>query len=63
MNVKGTDRKSWVRFFIWAALWTLWVIWIGNYWWLFGLLVVYEFCVSRRLKAWIDRRMQEGVVS
>ena len=59
MNVKGTDRKSWVRFFIWAALWTLWVIWIGNYWWLFGLPVVYEFCVSRRLKAWIDRISQK----
>ena len=55
MNVKGTDRKSWVRFIIWSVLWILWVIWIGNYWWLLGLPVVYEFCVSRKLKAWIDK--------
>ena len=55
MNVKGTDKKSWVRFACWAALWTLWVIWHGNYWWLLGLPVIYEFCVSRRLKSWIER--------
>ncbi|MBO4842556.1 MAG: signal peptidase I [Bacteroidales bacterium] len=55
MTVKGTDRKSWVRFVLWAALYVAWIAWHGNWWWLFGLPVIFEFCVSRRLKAWIDR--------
>ena len=52
MSFRGTDRKSWLRFAFWAALYVLWVIWHGNYWWLLGLPVVFEFCVSQRLKAW-----------
>ena len=55
MNVKGTDRKSWIRFGFWAVLWTAWVVWHGNYWWLLGLPVIFEFCVSRRLKAWLEK--------
>ena len=60
MNVKGTTAKDWVRFAFWAVLWTLWVIWHGNYWWLLGLVVVYEFCVSRRLKSRIDRFVEKS---
>ncbi len=61
MNVRGTsDRKSWVRFIIWAVLWVCWVIWHGNYWWLLGLPVIYEFCVSRRLKAWLDKLAEKS---
>ena len=55
MNVKGTDKRSWLRFAFWATLWILWVIWHGNYWWLLGLPVVYEFCVSQYLKTWIGK--------
>ena len=55
MNLKGTDKKSWVRFAIWAVLYTLWVAWHGNWWWILGLPVVFEFCVSRKLKAFFDR--------
>ena len=55
MGLKGIDRKSWVRFAFWAALYVLWVAWHGNWWWLLGLAVVFEFCVSRRLKAWIEK--------
>ena len=43
-----------MRFAFWAALYVLWVAWHGNWWWLLGLLVVFEFCVSRKLKGWID---------
>ena len=44
-----------MRFAIWAALWLLWTAWHGNWWWLLGLPVVFEFTVSRRLKAWCDK--------
>ena len=44
-----------MRFAIWAALWLLWTAWHGNWWWLLGLPVVFEFTVSRRLKAWCEK--------
>ena len=44
-----------MRFACWAALYVLWVAWHGNWWWLLGLLVVFEFCVSRKLTAGIDQ--------
>ena len=44
-----------MRFALWAALYVLWVAWHGNWWWLLGLLVVFEFCVTRKLKGWIDK--------
>ncbi len=43
-----------MRFACWAALYVLWVAWHGNWWWLLGLIVVFEFCVTRKLKGWID---------
>ena len=44
-----------MRFAIWAALWLLWTAWHGNWWWLLGLPVIFEFCVSRRLKSWLEK--------
>ena len=44
-----------MRFVLWAALYVLWVIWHGNYWWLLGLPVIFELCVSLRLKAWLGK--------
>ena len=49
-----------MRFFIWAALYVAWIAWHGNWWWLFGLPVVFEFCVSRRLKAWLDKAAEKN---
>ncbi len=60
MDFKGTDWKSWARFIFWAALWIAWVVWHGNYWWLLGLPVIFEFCVSRRLKSWTDKICEKG---
>jgi len=60
LTFKGTDKKSWVRFAIWAALYVAWIAWHGNWWWLLGLPVIFEFCVSRRLKAWIDRKAEKS---
>ena len=49
-----------MRFIVWAALYVAWIAWHGNWWWLLGLPVVFEFCVSRRLKAWIDRLAEKS---
>ena len=44
-----------MRFAFWAALYVAWVAWHGNWWWLLGLPVVFEFCVSRRLKVLFEK--------
>ncbi|MCR5710564.1 MAG: signal peptidase I [Bacteroidales bacterium] len=59
MDLRSVDRKSWIRFAVWTALYLLWIVWHGNAWWLLGLPVIFEFCVSRRLKAWIDKMGSE----
>ena len=45
----------------WAVLYTLWVIWLGNYWWLFGLVVIFDFHITRKVK-WLfwKKEYKEG---
>ena len=49
-----------MRFAVWAALWVVWVAWHGNWWWLLGLPVIFEACVSRRLKAWCEKAAEKS---
>lgn len=49
MNLKELYHNRWVRFGFWAVLYTLWVIWLGNYWWLFGLIVVFDLTVTQKV--------------
>lgn len=50
MSVKELYHNRWVRFGFWALLYLLWVIWIGNYWWLFGLVVIFDHHITRKVK-------------
>ena len=34
----------------WSFLYLLWVIWLGNYWWLFGLVVIFDHHITRKVK-------------
>lgn len=61
MSLKEITRNRWVKFSFWALLYVLWVIWLGNYWWLFGLAVLFDLCVSKKVKwrfwkkdGWLD---------
>lgn len=56
MSFKGFIRNKWVRFVFWTVLYVLWVAWHGNWWWLFGIAVIFEFCVARRLDSWIPKK-------
>ena len=49
-----------MRFAIWAALYVAWIAWHGNWWWLLGLPVVFEFTALRRLKAWFEKIAQKS---
>ena len=61
MSLKEIYRNKWVRFSFWALLYVLWVIWTGNYWWLFGLIVIFDHHITRKVKwAFWKKEYKEG---
>ena len=61
MGWKEFRRNRWTRFIFWALLYVLWVIWLGNYWWLFGLVIVFDLIVTKKVH-WLfwQKRYKEG---
>lgn len=59
--MKDILHNRWARFSFWALLYVLWVIWLGNYWWLFGLVVIFDLHVSKKVK-WLfwKKEYKEG---
>ncbi|MGM9741866.1 MAG: signal peptidase I [Candidatus Cryptobacteroides sp.] len=50
MNLRDLYHSKWVRMGFWSLLYLLWVIWLGNYWWLFGLVVIFDHHITRKVK-------------
>ncbi len=50
MSLKEIIRNKWVKFSIWALLYVLWVIWLGNYWWLLGLIIIFDLFITKKVK-------------
>lgn len=50
MSLKELYHNRWTRFTFWAVLYLLWVIWLGNYWWLFGLVVIFDHHITKKVK-------------
>ena len=50
MSLKELYHNKWVRFGFWAVLYILWVIWLGNYWWLFGLIPIFDGHITKKVK-------------
>ncbi len=61
MSWKEFIRRPWVKFGFWAVLYTSWVVWLGNFWWLFGLVIVFDLCVSKKVN-WLfwQKHYKEG---
>jgi len=47
--MKNIFQNKWFSFSIVAICYTLWVIWLGNYWWLFGLIIVFDLYISKKV--------------
>ncbi len=61
MTIKEIYRNKWVRFGFWTVLYLLWVIWIGNYWWLFGLIAIFDIFITKKVKwAFWKKKYKEG---
>lgn len=50
MSLKEIYYNKWIRFAFWALLYILSVIWLGNYWWLFGLVVIFDHNITKKVK-------------
>ena len=61
MSLKELYHNKWVRFSFWAVLYILWVIWLGNYWWLFGLIPIFDGHITKKVK-WLfwKKEYKEG---
>ena len=61
MSLKELYRNKWARFIFWTVLYILWVIWLGNYWWLFGLVPIFDYHITRKVK-WLfwKKNYKEG---
>ena len=61
MSLKELYHNKWVRAGFWSVLYILWVIWLGNYWWLFGLLPIFDYHITHKVK-WLfwKKEYKEG---
>ena len=61
MSLKELYHNKWARFGFWALLYILWVIWLGNYWWFFGLVPIFDGHITKKVK-WLfwKKEYKEG---
>ena len=61
MSLKEFTRNRWTKFAFWALLYIAWVIWLGNFWWLFGLIVIFDVFITQKVhwNFW-KKRYKEG---
>ncbi len=52
-------HAAWIRFGIAALAWVLWVIWLGNYWFMLGLPIIYDIYISKKVN-WTFWKKSEG---
>ena len=54
-------HNKWVRMSFWMILYIAWVIWLGNYWWLLGLIVIFDWHITHKVK-WMfwKKQYKEG---
>ena len=61
MTLRDPYHNKWARLIFWSLLYLLWVIWLGNYWWLLGLAVIFDHHITRKVK-WLfwKKEYKEG---
>ncbi len=49
-KIRAIWTNKWFKFGMVGMCYLLWVIWLSNYWWLLGLVVVYDLYISKKVK-------------
>ncbi len=61
MEIRNIFGSRWFKFAVVALCYLLWVIWLGNYWWLLGLIVIFDLYISKKVKwAFWKKRYKAG---
>ena len=47
--MKELLSNKWFKFSTMGGLYLLWVIWLGNFWWLIGLGVIFDIYVTEKV--------------
>lgn len=47
--MRETLSNKWFKFAVAAIIYLLWVIWIESYWWLIGLVIIYDMYISQKV--------------
>ena len=50
MSLKEILHNRWTRLVFWSLLYVLWVVWLGNYWWLLGLIPIFDGHITKKVK-------------
>ncbi len=50
MSWKEIIQNKWLKLGFWSLLYVAWVIWLGNYWWLLGLGVLFDYFITKKVK-------------
>ena len=59
--MKDLLKNRWFKFALWGGLYLLWVIWLGNYWWLLALAIIFDIYVTKKVKwAFWSKRDSNG---
>ena len=48
--MKALYHNKWFRMGFWAILYTLWVAWLGNWWWILGLIIIFDLHITKKVK-------------
>jgi signal peptidase I len=41
------SRKQWIKALFWCLIYILFITWVGNFWWLIGLPVVFDVFITK----------------
>ncbi len=44
---KDVSVRQWVKFAVWGLVYVLFIVWVGNFWWLFLLPLIFDLFVTR----------------
>ena len=56
--------SQWIKCTVWSILYVLFIAWVGNYWWLFGLPVVFDLFITNYFPwTWWKRTKNKSLLS
>lgn len=53
-------RNRWFKFALTALCYLLWVMWMGSYWWLLGLIIVFDIYITKKVRWAFWKKSNKG---